>query len=141
MSEKLEYENNEISLNSDDYKCNSRQVAFDIVNTIIVRILMIIECGFLIHFTKCIINDYNAYILFLFVIIILADGFYVVFRKLGKDHKWISISMLMQTFVFVIAIWTLLFWRIDSKDFHCTRSTDKVLLLSKKKSCLDVSLF
>jgi len=65
-------------------------------------------------------NEYFYYGLLLGALVIVVDGFYVLFFKGAKEFRWFSISSFIYTITIVILIWNIVFLKLETyPDNRC----------------------
>jgi hypothetical protein len=60
----------------------------DVVLSIFVRVVYIIEATFFIYFTATLQQSGFVYFLMICIFIIIVDGIFMVFKRLGKEYTW-----------------------------------------------------
>jgi hypothetical protein len=60
----------------------------DVILSIFVRVVYIIEATFFIYFTATLQQSGFVYFLMFFTFIIIIDGIFIVFKRLGKEYTW-----------------------------------------------------
>ena len=58
------------------------------VNSIFIRLMFLSIPCFHIYLVSCIYSNSLFYILFVYIIVILLDGIYVVVKRHGNEHHW-----------------------------------------------------
>ena len=67
---------------------NQKREKFNKSLAVIVRLILLVECGLSIAFTVYFIKSYYYLILLINVIVIIIDGLHVCIKYHGRDHKW-----------------------------------------------------
>ena len=96
-----------------------------IVQMLCLRLLMVAICLFLLKFYLCVTQDYRMLFALIYVLVILAETFYLCYFNNGRDFYWFSIS----TTAFILFTLTL-FWNtyqkrmpVRDQDPDCLNST------------------
>ena len=115
----------------------TRRESYEIINSIIVRCIFILEAICLLFFIVCIINNkYFLFLLFVLVVIVF-DGFYVAIKRKGKEFKWFSISVGAFSFIYMVSVWSLVSYKLNIADPSCTNSN--TTSFSSSTFCITVS--
>jgi hypothetical protein len=111
------------NVNKTQPKSITKEEGFEIFHSIFVRILFILEAIVLLLFVICIVKSYYYIFLIPFLLVIIADGFYVVIKRKGKEYKWFSISVASFSIIFIVSAWVLVFYKLNVRDPSCQNST------------------
>jgi hypothetical protein len=114
---------------------------FDVILSIIVRLVYLGEAGFCIYYLANIMGSNYYYILIIFLAVILVDGVYVVIKRFGKEYTWynasihfsrlisyllfhaffrVSLSCVSYSVIMITLIWHLVLIKYDMKNHDCS---------------------
>jgi hypothetical protein len=92
---------------------------WDIFLSCLTRIVFVVESAYVIYYLCVVSNNYYFCFLITGMVLIAADGAYVVIRRHGKEHLWFSISSFTYTGIMLISIWFLAFDKFFSLENKC----------------------
>jgi hypothetical protein len=107
-------------------------------SSVLFRLLFVVESAVLIHFAICVEENFYFLLLSVFIVCIVADGFYVIYKRKGVEHSWFSISLMSCTCVYIITIWVLVFYKLNRNDTMC--KTPLLKSLHHRELCIKVCL-
>lgn len=119
-------------------KEEKRKRIIDIINAVTLRLLFIAEAIVYLLFTTCIINNTAFLVLIINILVIIADGLYIVIKRHGVELKWFSISIASFTIIFIISNWVLVFHKLNLKDPGCLNAS--LTSLNSGNFCFTVHL-
>lgn len=122
----------------------------------VIRLVLIIECGFCAYFTSCILNDYFYMIMLCGIVIIIIDGIFVSVKSKGRERKWFegflicnfstikiffrfSISKFAFICIYLITICRLVVYKnLEQNDDSCKSAN---MTFSSRPTCFQVQFY